>query len=104
MPHSSATLSSHVHEQIIQPFRLSVPQSALDGLKSRLASTRWPDELPGTGADYGAELSFVRETAEYLAHDIRLARAGSQDQCCSPIHYDDRRTGHPFLPRALAGA
>jgi len=65
MPRSAATQTSSAHESSVQPFRLHVPQAALDDLKSRLAQTRWPDELPGTGADYGAVLSFVRETAEY---------------------------------------
>jgi pimeloyl-ACP methyl ester carboxylesterase len=65
MPRSSPTQSSPVHERLIHPFVLTVPQTALDELTSRLGQTRWPDELPGTGADYGAVLSFVRETAEY---------------------------------------
>ena len=63
MPRSSPTQSSPVHERLIHPFVLTVPQTALDELTSRLGQTRWPDELPGTGADYGAVLSFVRETA-----------------------------------------
>jgi pimeloyl-ACP methyl ester carboxylesterase len=69
-------LSSQAHD-LIQPFRLDVPQSALDDLKSRLSRTRWPDELPGTGADYGAELSFVAETAQYwrTAFDWRAQEA-----------------------------
>ena len=65
MTRSAATLSSQAQIDLIQPFRLHVPQPALDDLRSRLARTRWPDELPGTGADYGAVLSFVMETAEY---------------------------------------
>jgi epoxide hydrolase len=65
MQHSSATAKSPTGEPVIQPFRLDVPQAALDDLKSRLARTRWPDELPGTGTDYGAGLSFVMEAAEH---------------------------------------
>ena len=59
----SAATSSPAREHTIQPFHLYMPQAALDDLKSRLAQTRWPDELPGP-ADYGATLSFVKETAE----------------------------------------
>jgi len=33
----------------IQPFTITIPQTALDDLRDRLARTRWPDELPGTG-------------------------------------------------------
>lgn len=31
----------------ISPFRIDIPQAALDDLKERLSRTRWPDELPG---------------------------------------------------------
>jgi len=65
MTRASATLTSHVDQHQIQPFRLNVPQAALDDLVARLGRTRWPDELPGTGTDYGAGLSFVMQTAEY---------------------------------------
>jgi len=65
MPRSAPTLSSQPHSDLIRPFQLHIPESALDDLKSRLARTRWPDELPGTGADYGATLSFVTEMGEY---------------------------------------
>ena len=34
----------------IEPFKVSVPQSAIDDLKRRLASTRWPErETVGVG-------------------------------------------------------
>ena len=40
----------------IQPFRIEIPQGDLDDLRSRLARTRWPDELQGVGWDYGIPL------------------------------------------------
>jgi len=40
----------------VEPFNIQVPDSALDDLKSRLARTRWPEELPGTDWDYGSNL------------------------------------------------
>ncbi|MFB9697424.1 epoxide hydrolase family protein [Amorphoplanes digitatis] len=49
----------------MQPFRVAVPQSDLDDLADRLARTRWPDELPGAGWDYGIPLSRVRDLAEH---------------------------------------
>ena len=33
----------------IQPFRIEIPQADLDYLHDRLASARWPGELPGAG-------------------------------------------------------
>ncbi|GGL20248.1 microsomal epoxide hydrolase [Sphaerisporangium melleum] len=49
----------------IKPFRIAVPQADLDDLADRLARTRWPDELPDAGRDYGIPLQQVRELAEY---------------------------------------
>lgn len=63
----------------IRPFRIDVPQADLDDLRDRLARTRWPDELPGVGWDYGIPLGYVRDLAEYWrtgydwrAHERRL--------------------------------
>lgn len=49
----------------VEPFRIDIPQADLDDLHVRLARTRWPDQLPGAGWDYGIELDYVRELAEY---------------------------------------
>src|SRR5581483_6398291 len=37
------------------------PQAELDDLRDRLARTRWPDELPGVGWEYGVALDYVKE-------------------------------------------
>ena len=49
----------------INPFRIDIPQADLDDLRDRLARTRWPDELPGTGWTYGVPVSYLKELAEY---------------------------------------
>ena len=36
--------------------------------RTRLARTRWPDELPDVGWDYGVPMEFVAELAEYWRH------------------------------------
>ena len=48
---------------VIEEFRIDVPQAELDDLRGRLARTRWPDQLPGVGWDYGIALDDVREPA-----------------------------------------
>jgi pimeloyl-ACP methyl ester carboxylesterase len=48
----------------IRPFRIDVPQADLDDLQARLDRTRWPEELPGAGWDYGVTLDYVKELAE----------------------------------------
>src|SRR5580704_14658962 len=50
---------------MMQPFRIDIPQDALDDLKSRLAATRWPDEIPGLGWSRGVPLDYLKELAEY---------------------------------------
>ncbi|MET0133710.1 MAG: epoxide hydrolase family protein [Kibdelosporangium sp.] len=49
----------------MQPFRIDVPPADLDDLADRLARTRWPEELPGVGWDYGVALDYLRDLAEY---------------------------------------
>ncbi len=43
------------------PFRLAVPDSALDDLRARLARTRWPDEPPLGPWATGASLGYMQE-------------------------------------------
>ncbi|MBM4830722.1 MULTISPECIES: epoxide hydrolase family protein [Actinomycetes] len=64
---------------MITPFRIDIPQAALDDLADRLARTRWPDEIPGAGWDYGFPLARLKELAEHWrtrydwrAHEARL--------------------------------
>ena len=49
----------------IEEFRIDIPQADLDDLRDRLARTRWPDQLPDVGWDYGIALDDVRELASY---------------------------------------
>jgi pimeloyl-ACP methyl ester carboxylesterase len=52
----------------IVPYRIDVPQTELDDLADRLDRTRWPDELPGAGWDYGIPLDRVRALADRWRH------------------------------------
>jgi pimeloyl-ACP methyl ester carboxylesterase len=49
----------------IRPFKMHVPDSVLADLHRRLAETKWPDQLPGTTWEYGADIKKVRELAGY---------------------------------------
>lgn len=62
---------------MIRPFRVSVPDGDLDDLHHRLDRTRWPDELPGAGWDYGVPRDYLRELVHYWRHeyDWRAAEA-----------------------------
>jgi pimeloyl-ACP methyl ester carboxylesterase len=48
----------------VRPFRIDVPQAELDGLRARLAATRFTDEIPGSGSDYGVSLERVNRLVE----------------------------------------
>jgi pimeloyl-ACP methyl ester carboxylesterase len=61
----------------IQPFRIEVSAAQLDELRDRLARTRWPDELPDVGWDYGVPLGYLKDLAGYWrnAYDWRANEA-----------------------------
>jgi epoxide hydrolase len=63
----------------IRPYRIEIPQSALDDLADRLARTRWPDEPPGVGWEQGVPPGYLRELTDYWqktydwrTHEARL--------------------------------
>lgn len=49
----------------IEPFKIDVPEATLEDLKRRLDRTRWPDEIPGSGWNYGSNLAYVKELVDY---------------------------------------
>jgi len=49
----------------IKPFKIHVSDSVLKDLRERLARTRWPDAIPGTGWEYGADLDYMKELVDY---------------------------------------
>jgi len=61
----------------IQPFRIEIPQADVDYLHHRLASARWPGELPGAGWERGIPLGYLTELAGYwrTGFDWRAAEA-----------------------------
>ena len=49
----------------VTPFRIAVPDAALDELRAALARTRWPDQVEDAGWDYGTELGYLQELVAY---------------------------------------
>jgi epoxide hydrolase len=56
-------------DQEIRPFRIEIPQAALDALADRLGRTRWPDELPDVGWSRGVPLGYLKELTEYWQNE-----------------------------------
>ena len=52
-------------EATIRPFRIEVPQDQIDDFRSRLARTRWPDEVPGVGLSRGVPVGYLKGLVEY---------------------------------------
>ena len=50
----------------ILPFSIQIPQPDVDYLNDRLATARWPGELPGTGWTRGIPLGYLKELADRL--------------------------------------
>jgi len=49
----------------IEPFKIQVGDAVLKDLRERLDRTRFPDEVPDTGWEYGTNLAYMRELVEY---------------------------------------
>ncbi|MFJ9368916.1 epoxide hydrolase family protein [Nocardia sp. NPDC101769] len=62
---------------IFEPFRIDIPAPDIEDLRTRLARTRWPADLPGVGWTYGIPTAYVRELCEYWGsgYDWRLHEA-----------------------------
>ena len=51
--------------ETIEQFRIRVDDAVLDDLRSRLARTRIPDQIEGTGWEYGIPVDYLRELVEF---------------------------------------
>ena len=61
MPHDRGVTA----ELTLEPFRIAIPDADLADLKSRLAATRWPEQLPGTPWQRGVPVDYLRQLADY---------------------------------------
>ena len=50
---------------MIERFEIRVDDSVLDDLRNRLASTRLPDQIEGTGWEYGIPVDYLRDLVDY---------------------------------------
>ena len=61
----------------VRPFRVHIPQEALDDLRRRIASTRWPDKETVADRSQGVQLATMKEEVRYWStnYDWRKAEA-----------------------------
>ena len=57
----------------VERFRVHVDDAVLDDLQQRLARTRFPDEIAGTGWEYGTPIDVRAGAGGVLARRVRLA-------------------------------
>ena len=73
-----------------QPFRLHIPDSAIDDLHQRLDHTRFPDQAPGEPWAYGADVAYLKQLVEHWRRrfDWRAqeARLNAFAQFKLPLH------------------
>jgi len=68
----------------IQEFQLPYSESAVQDLRERLARTRWPDTIPGSGWDCGVSLDYMKELCRYWKDEFDWKR---QIQKMSVFHH-----------------
>ena len=54
----------------VWPFTIHVPDDVLEDLRRRLGNTRFPDEIPGSGWDYGSNLDYLKALVHYWRTDF----------------------------------
>jgi len=95
----------------ITPFAVAVSEEQLADLQQRLANTRWPDQIAESGWDYGCDLVWLKELADYWQNDFDWATAQTRLNKFSHftttvdgqnIHFIHQRSPHPgALPLVL---
>src|SRR5262245_7862200 len=88
----------------IRPYKVHVDEAVLQDLRARLARTRWPDQIDGTGWTYGVDQAYLRGFVEYWRASFDWSAAERQlnafDQFTTvidgvEIHFIHQRSSHP---------
>jgi pimeloyl-ACP methyl ester carboxylesterase len=90
----------------IRPFRIEIPQSDLDSLNGRLASARWPGELPGVGWSRGVPLGYLKDLAGHwrTRYDWRAAEAQLNSYPQFTVEIDGQRIHFLHVESGQPGA
>ena len=81
----------------IQPFKIAILQTTLDDLRERLARTRWPDEIEDAGWDYGTNLEYMRELADYWQHTYNWRKHEAELNMFAPFEAEIDGVGIHFI-------
>ena len=64
-----------IHDTSVRPFRVGVPQQALDDLRRRVQATRWPSKELVADRSQGVQLATMQALADYWNTDYDWRRA-----------------------------
>ena len=84
----------------LKPFKVEVPEATLEDLRERLARTRWPDEIPDSSWEYGANLAYIKELVEYWRTRFDWRAQEKAINAFTHVRSKVEGTGYPFYPRA----
>jgi pimeloyl-ACP methyl ester carboxylesterase len=70
----SAAPGAAADDATIRPFRVDLPDQALDDLRRRIAAARWPSRELVADRSQGVQLATLQELARYWAADYDLGR------------------------------
>jgi len=75
-----------LHDQgaSVRAFSIAVAEAILRDLRTRLKRTRWPDEVPDSGWDYGTDLGYLKELVGYWSETFDWR---SQERLLNESHH-----------------
>src|SRR5438477_2106811 len=86
----------------ISPFRVAISDAELADLRERLLDARLPDQIPGTGWDFGTDMAYLQQLVDYWAdhYDWRAneTRLNSFDQFPTTIDGENVHFIHALSP------
>ena len=68
-PGPFAGLNNSMDKNAIRPFRVNIPQEALDDMRRRIAATRWPERETVMDSSQGVQLAAIQALARYWLTD-----------------------------------
>src|SRR5260370_7459835 len=82
----------------IQAFELPYSESAVQDLRERIAHTRWPDTIPGSGWEYGFDLAYLQRIFRYWSADFDLKAETIRLTSLHPMRHTPATHSIHFLP------
>src|SRR5258708_7429392 len=74
----SGPIHSQTEDRSIRPFKVQIPQAALDDLRRRINATRWPDKETVADQSQGAQLAKLQELVRYWGSGYNWRRLEGQ--------------------------